>query len=110
MTDELSDNKVDPAEEEEQKDDSLLVLAALAGLAGFLWYVNKRQREAGGSIPPAAYNTSSGTGGRVAGVGIAALDERRAKYGPLPPVNVNPGVILPNAKVQWGKPDGEKLH
>jgi len=104
--------KVDPVEdapEEEQKgDDSLLVLAALAGLAGFLWYVNKRQREASGSAVP--FNTS-GVGGRVAGVGIAALDERRAKYGPLPPMNVRPGVILPTNQVQWGgRPDGEKLH
>jgi len=111
----LPDKKDDPAEEaleEEQKgDDSLLVLVALAGLGAFLYYVSKRPREAGGSVVPFTGNTS-GIGGRVAAIGIAALDERRAKYGPLPPVNVNPGMILPNAKVEWGKPDGdgEKLH
>jgi len=111
MTDELPDKKDDPVQEvpdEEQKgDDGLLVLAALAGLAGLLWYVSKRQREASGSA--IAFNTS-GTGGRVKSVGIAALDERFAKYGPLPKMNVRPGTVLPNARIQWGKPDGEKLH
>lgn len=112
MTDNELPEKVDPVEdapEEEQKgDDSFLVLAALAGFAGLLWYVNKRAREAGGSSP-AAVNTS-GLGGRVAAVGIAALDERRAKYGPLPPVNVRPGTILPTNQASWGKLGGEKLH
>ena len=111
MTDNELPEKVDPVEpEEEQKgDDSLLVLAGLAGLAALLFYLSKRPQAAGGSVVPFTGNTA-GTGGRIEGVGIAALDARRAKYGPLPPVNVRPGTVLPNGQVQWGKADGEKLH
>jgi len=103
------DDPIEETPEDERKDDSLLVLATLGGLAALLFYLNKRQREAGGGAVPFTGNVS-GIGGRVAGVGIAALDERFAKYGPLPPLNVRPGTILPNNKAAWGKADGEKLH